>query len=245
MSLLLNMVVRNEANRYLQSCLNWCSPHVDRMFVWDDQSDDETVEIAKRSGAEVAVRDDRTPSFLEAEGLFREIGWRRMIDTLNPSVEDWVLCVDADEFPVPVDRLRTITRDAETKGFRSINVRMPEIFRLSPLSERTDRYWGGIVGTRLMKFEPSSDQTFRTPRMGSGVFPAYAYYCSNWNERSECGLRILHCGYAHEGDRQEKYDRYTAAIENGHSDAHIQSILQQASLKEWTGEKPEVYRGVH
>lgn len=237
MRLLLNMVARNEADRYLGACLSWIKPYVDDLFLYDDRSDDGTLEVAKAHGVKTQRRAAQIPSFMEAEGLFRETGWHRMMEALNPRSGDWVLCLDADEFPVPRERLRGLCLEADKKGFRSINVRMPEIFSLDPVAERTDGYWGTIVGTRLMRFQ-YGDQTFRTPRMGSGVFPAYAYQCSNWNERSECGLRILHYGYAREEDRIRKHERYTSIVANGHNDRHIQSILKEPTLRAWDGEIP-------
>jgi hypothetical protein len=41
----------------------------------------------------------------------------------------------------------------------------------------------------------------------------------------------MHYGYAREEDRQAKYDRYTSVLNNGHSSAHIQSILQLPTLE--------------
>lgn len=243
MRLIANMVIRNEADRYLQSCLEWLRPQVDEIFVGDDRSTDDSVNIALGAGATVYTRGLDETSFLKAEGAFRSLCWQRMIEVFNPGAGDWIVGVDADEFTVGRN-LRELAAEAQRNQYVSINVRIPEIFALNPLSERIDGYWGTITGTRLMGFNPSAPQDFRHNRMGSGVFPAYAYEGKNWNERKECGIRMLHMGYANLEDRKSKYERYTSIIANGHADKHIRSIMEPPRLLLWEGEVPEVWRGV-
>jgi len=242
MRLFANMVVRNEADRYLQSCLEWLEPQVDGIFVGDDRSDDDTVNVAIGAGAVVYTRGKDEPSFLKEEGTFRSICWNRMVEVFNPGPEDWILGIDADEFAVGKP-LRQVAEQAHRRGCISVNVRIPEIFLLDPFSQRVDGYWGGIVGTRLTRFVPG-DQKFRQPQMGSGVLPAYSYAGMNWNERNECGIRLLHLGYACEADRKNKYERYTSIVKNGHADSHIQSIMQTPKLQLWDGDIPNYRRGI-
>lgn len=241
MKVICNMVVRNEADRYLESCLDWVGHHVDELFVTDDRSDDESVNVAIAQGATVFTRGADQPSFLEAEGSFRENGWQRMLETYQPQEGDWILGLDADEFPIECN-VREVCDEANRRGYASINIKIPEIFSLDPLAERTDGFWGTIVGTRLMRYQPGP-QTFRQPTMGSGVFPSYAYHCRNWSERDDCGLRIMHFGYADPDDREEKYLRYKSQHRNGHAGSHIESILMPPKLREWTGPQPRVWRG--
>ena len=241
MRVIANMVVRNEEERYLDSCLAWLGHHVDEIFITDDRSTDDTVGLAIDHGATVYTRGDDEPSFLEAEGLFRAISWQRMLETFQPTSSDWVLGIDADEYPVCVN-VRTVCDEANRSGYGSINIKIPEIFSINPLAERVDGFWGGIVGTRLARYV-TGPQEFRQAGMGSGMFPSYAYSCRNWNERDDCGLRILHFGYADPLDRQEKYDRYTNQTKSGHAGSHIESILQTPKLKDWDGPAPSVWRG--
>lgn len=241
MRVIANMVVRNEADRYLESCLQWLLSHVDEIFVTDDRSEDETVDIAIEGSATIYTRGTDEPSFLEAEGDFRSIGWQRMLETFHPEEGDWILGIDADEFPV-ARNVKELCADANLRGVGSINVKIPEIFELSPLSERIDGFWGDITGTRLARYR-EGPQDFRTSKMGSGMFPAYAFQCQNWHQRDDCGLRIMHFGYATPEDREEKYARYSRLAANGHANSHIESILKTPKLRKWTGPEPRIWRG--
>lgn len=227
MRLFANMCVRNEAHRYLDCCLSLIKNHVDAIFVYDDQSTDETVEVAERY-ASVVVRPDGVPSFIASEGSFRQAGWQSMIEVLHPSPGDWILCVDADELiPFPGQIRETIQR---ARTCRAVNVPIVEMFSVDPFAERIDGFWGDINGTRLAEYREGL-QTFRFPGMGSGVFPQYAYTGGVLSHKN-CPLRIYHFGYANEADRIEKYVRYTSKEQNGHASSHVQSIVRTPVLRE-------------
>lgn len=238
------MVTRNEADRYLESCLTWLDKALDGLFIFDDQSTDETVDIAKAFDATVVVRADDCPSFLTAEGAFRERAWSAMLDTFTPSDGDWIVAVDADEFPIPRTRIRDTCKEAQRRGFESIDVRIPEIFCMNPVAKRIDGYWDTITGTRLLRYNESASQTFRWSGMASGSLPEYAYVCANYNDRFGAGpaLKFLHYGYACQQDRKAKYERYSRLSE-GHSTPHIASIVQPPRLEPLSLDAPNVWRG--
>lgn len=235
--------IKNEAHRYLQSYILWNEGLVDDIFIWDDQSDDESLELLlsmEDSNLMVSVRPDSVPSFMTHEGKFRQAGWNSMVENVGLQDGDWVLTLDSDNFWVGTTPREVISH--LPPGFDSVNVDINEIFRLMPLSERTDGWWGGIEGIRLARFNSKAKQTFELKPMGCDIMPMYAMSGKRPSALWDHGGRILHYGYAHEDDRVEKYQRYSNL--SGHSSEHIESILRPARLAEWIGPEPEVWRGI-
>ena len=91
MKINLVMIVKNEA-RSLERCLGAAKPLADRMIVVDTGSEDETVEIARRMGAEVFFF-----SWINDFAAARNFA-------LEQSDGDWNLVLDADEYLRPVSR---------------------------------------------------------------------------------------------------------------------------------------------
>lgn len=75
---------------HIERCISRIAPHVERVFVVDSFSADDTVEIARRLGAEVVQRRFITQS--------EQVQWAQ--DTL-PISSEWVLRLDADEYLEP------------------------------------------------------------------------------------------------------------------------------------------------
>ncbi len=88
MKINLVMIVKNEA-RSLEKCLRLAKPLVDRMIVVDTGSEDETVEIARRMGAEVFFF-----SWIDDFSAARNYA-------LEQSDGDWNLVLDGDEYLKP------------------------------------------------------------------------------------------------------------------------------------------------
>lgn len=93
MKINLVMIVKNEA-RSLEKCLRLAKPLVDRMIVVDTGSEDETVEIARRMGAEVFFF-----SWIDDFSAARNYA-------LEQSDGDWNLVLDGDEYLKPASRSR-------------------------------------------------------------------------------------------------------------------------------------------
>lgn len=238
MALAINMVTKNEEGRYLEACMSWAATITDRIFVFDDQSTDETVEIAHSFGAKFEIRQDGVPSFVESESLFRYCGWAYMLNRLNLEVGDWVLSIDADEFPIG-DMMETL-QILHRGGWKGAQLKIWEMWNRVPLMHRTDGFWGTITGVRLCRVE-AEDHSFRSAKMGCGSVPAFAMKDPYVGELP---LEILHMGYADVEDQCVKYEFYNSNTKNGHNNKHIQSIMTQPELALWTGAVPGVWRGV-
>lgn len=223
------MCVKNEADRYLVDCLKWNRGLVDRFYVFDDYSTDDTVELAMAYGARVGQRGIDEPAFSDNEGLFRQLAWSRMEVDIQPEEGDWIICIDADEFIVgSFDFLSAVEEDA-------VRLRVHEIFGQDDgvLLRRTDGFWGDIWGVRVGRYK--KDLRFKPVILGGGSLPLDLVQGSITSTRAS----ILHLGYMREEDRIAKYERYTKR-RGAHASSHIQSILETPKLEPWVGLTPDV-----
>lgn len=232
------MVVKNEVDRYLEKCLRHMSPFLDELFIWDDQSVDGTPDLCKFFTEHVYVRPDNIPSFLEHEGQFRSAAWAKMVEVLNPDSDVWILSFDCDEFLVSEDNERDSIDQAITAAGQALSIRIhfPEIFKVEEdeIWYRTDGYWGNINGTRLFRYLDNARWSDKA--MGCGSEPTYV--SEGLKSDVNYGLNMLHFGYAYPEDQQKKYQRYTNLYDHGHSNSHIQSIIQPPTLEKWQGKVP-------
>lgn len=224
------MVTRNEAARYLESSLAHNAPLVDGLLVFDDQSTDSTRTIAKQY-AEVVTRPRNCLSFAENEGMFRRTAWEELLLHFDPQEGDVIVAVDADEY---------LMGDIEDFEGEAARVSVDESWGLdvrTPLI-RTDQHWGNIDNVRVWRW--SDDLLDRDPvwsrrktASGCGPFQTVWEYHKN--------LRILHVGYLHPDDREEKYQRYVN--DRGHGSTHVKSIRSTPKLKKYKPKPPHIYRG--
>lgn len=225
------LVCKNEEHRYLKAFLEWNSRWWDTLFVYDDQSEDNSFDIAMDYASAGAIRHEDVPPFSEHEGLFRQASWDIFEVAIQPEEEDWVFCIDADEFVTshnPKKDLEWLTR----RGHDSVLIPIPEVWEIkdnTPLI-RTDLYWAGNAGPRFFRYKPGGQ--FRTKRaMGCGTSPIYA----EKNPLEQEDVSILHFGYANAEDKEEKYARYLGVA--GHGRSHIHSIRSKRPVLEpWNGD---------
>lgn len=231
-------VGRNEQDRYIYTALQTNKDAVDTFSFYDDQSTDETASIASSILGSAYIRDEGRPSFLKHEGQFRQDAYDWLERRVKPEPGDWILSIDCDEIICTTDgtrswdAIRAAIRNAG--GANAILVPIPECFGIDPDDGwplvRTDGWWGKVRGTRLFRWQPNGK--FSDKAMGSGSEPTYA-------TRPPFGdpgpLRIMHLGYARQEDVRAKYERYNA-MDHGHNDRHIQSIIQTPTLQRWEGQ---------
>jgi len=239
-----SIVIKNEADRYLEACLRHMVPFLDEVFVWDDQSDDESVAVASEYG-KVVVRPDDVPSWLEHEGQFRHAAWKQFEQTILPDDGDWILSFDADEFLVCTEpdfsdvrqKLEQATAYADKHGKVGVVLPFPEIFgtkKRDTLLMRTDGLWDTIRGPRLFRYQQNAEWSNKA--MGCGSEPTYVSRGHVSTQNLE--LTMLHLGYADPKDHEEKHARYTELFDHGHNNKHIQSIITQPTLVPWGGPTP-------
>jgi hypothetical protein len=233
--------VKNEAGRYLADSLRWNGEILDSMFVYDDCSDDDTVNVALNAGADVSVRPDTVSSFMEHEAKFRYAAWLEFERVVEPELGDWVLSFDADEFLVTdtVDRRSVVESEikkAQSFGNLAVMLHFPEVFFFDgvQIGVRKDGYWDTIYGPRLFAYKP--DGVWPDVAMGCGAQPSYVAKGSSYSSSS---ISMLHFGYASESDRAMKWERYTSVYDHGHSNTHIQSIKASPRLELWDGMSPQ------
>lgn len=226
MRILANMVVRNEADRYLYSCLQQLTVQVDGVAVYDDGSTDDTPLVASDLGALVATQKDSSLAFSINESAARQAAWDWMEESLLPEDGDWILLIDADEYlDERPGELRSVAEDTDADG-----VIMPihEVFGVStdgcPLV-RTDGLWNTISGLRFVRWRPGGHIPEKSLACGSA--PSYALHSMLSVERPA----ILHYGYVKPEDRHSKYERY--AGREGHNPEHVRSILSVPTLQRY------------
>lgn len=231
------LCVRNETTRWLDETLRWNSQFLDEIFVYDDQSTDDTVALARLHGCAVVVRDDWDFPFLEDEGRFRQAGYEAFEMYSGVEKGDWVLALDADEFLVADDderdALEHLAAVASAGGSSATSFKVLEAFALegaTPLI-RTDGFWDNIEALRFFEYHEGG----RIPRrrLGCGSVP---HNVSPNGVASNA--RILHYGYVRPEDRRVKHERYRSIVNNGHSSKHIDSIITPAALVPYRGKVP-------
>lgn len=228
--------VKDEADRYLASMLGQVAAVVDEVFVYDDQSTDDSSDIYSQLTQFWRVREDGVPSFLEHEGRYRQDVWDCFQEVCQPSPGDWVLAIDADELLVSTGtncclrcEVEQVIKQADAQGAKSVRLPIPEVFGIDadgvPLV-RKDGLWGTIAGTRLFRYERGGK--FRDRPMGCDSEPTYV--SAGIFSRQALGLRLMHFGYANKDDQIAKHRRYTSLAAHGHLDAHVQSIISPPTL---------------
>lgn len=215
------MVTHNEAHRFLAASIGSLSVVCDVVCVYDDQSTDNTVEVASRHGAIVEIRPERVPSFIENEGAFRDAAWKWAERALPAGDGDWVVSLDADELLIG-DRhgLRDVLTDADP-AVDAVEVVIDELWQIRPPMRRIDGFWDRIRGVRIRRWEQGL--TIAAKAMASGSVPKASHVLVDGN------VHIAHLGYVRAEDRRAKHSRYSGRA--GHSAKHVNSILQEPVLE--------------
>ena len=233
-TLLAMMAVRNEANRFLQPVLDRLSTLADGIVILDDASTDHTPELCRAHPQVIRFERLSTPLFPHNEAQLREKLWQLTVE-LNP---DWILAVDADEI-FETRNGREISAFLQQTQYELITFPVYHFwgdFR----HYRVDRWWHPACGRTACLHRYQKNRTYHwAPRtLHCGRFPQEAYRMP----RFDSAIPLLHLGYAHQWEHQEKYRRYLHLDPQGEFCplVHYRSIINsRPELRRWRGEDVE------
>jgi glycosyltransferase involved in cell wall biosynthesis len=198
--LTLSMIVKNEANRYLEKVLTSALDYIDEAVIIDDASTDHTVARCKEILHHIPLHliENKTSQFSN-EVVLRKQQWQETIKT-NPK---WILNLDADE--KLEDSFANQVQDIQKQDhYDAVYFRLYDMWDESHY--RQDTYWKAhfIYRPFLIRYRPDIDYIWEESAQHCGRFPTnichFPYICNN--------TRIQHYGWASPEDRKKKYQRY-------------------------------------
>ena len=217
--LIANMVIRNEADKWLRPVLERVASQVDALCVTDDCSDDDSVSIVKEYTDLVQVMPEAT--FSTNEGKLRQQSWNFLEQHVSTNDDWWVLAIDADEM-----LYETKYSLEELIDQRQFDVMSIEFYHMwSETQFRVDKAWRPHCSTRLFRYFPHGK--FLDRELACGSEPTYVMdLVMQRRYFQSTGLLMKHLSYMTEEGKRSKYDRYTK-IDGGafHANAHIESII--------------------
>jgi hypothetical protein len=212
-----------EADRYLTQVLGRLHSWADAVFVaLDREAGEAELEITQ------AYADGwgfTKQTWEDHEGRFRQEAWEMMVNGMNPSPQDHIMLIDADEVIHEYDMVK--------EGVRNYpNMRLGFQFHemWGPTQYRIDGHWKPYNAWVLIPFQHGG--RFKDRALACGREPTYAFRVPMMGTPI---AKLLHYGYARPRDRRAKYDRYQR-LDGGkyHSPSHLESILHTPSLETWT-----------
>lgn len=223
MILVAALVVRNELGRYLQPCIDHLLEFCDKIVVLDDASDDGTTEwLLGETDKRVQTISQREPRFDVHEGRTRQALLQYTL-SVGPT---HVLSIDADELVADGASLRTLIGRDTTHDVWKLH--MEEVWKATPdaLFIREDGGWrahGVPVLWRAPRNAADPNWQIMDRKLACKRVPMHVTFDANW---TAAGISILHLGWANEGERRARYDRYMR-IDGGrfHARRHLDSIM--------------------
>lgn len=219
--LVLSMVVRNEADRYLRSVLQHAASYVDEFVILDDASEDDTTKVCQE-----AVNGKPLTLFKNTTSMFRDeyrLRQRQWELTLRAE-PDWILFLDADE--MFEDRIRDAIRPMiDQTTLDVICFRLYDMWDMEHYRE--DEYWRAHLIYRpfLIRYRPDFPYRWKETAQHCGRMPVNVLELPSATSQ----IRLKHYGWAKPSDREAKYRRYMELDPNGLHGVmgQYQSILDQ------------------
>jgi len=222
MSVICQLMVRNEADRYLTRMLDNASKFADKIMVLDDLSDDKTEEIC-RSYPKVEFHKSPfdKPMFGVDESQLRNLQWEMTRKIAKEG--DWIISQDADE--TFSDSFIKELPALMAGKFDWYCVRLLDMW--SETQYRVDGYWSPLI-TRLFRFK--NESFGYVGNIHCGCVPAFVGKNNNGTARSD--LFLNHWGWARQDDKERKYEFYLQRA-TGINLEHAHSIFMPATLKDF------------
>lgn len=208
----LAMLVRDEAERYLDRVLRRAAPMVDSVVVLDDGSTDGTPDLVSALLGQLDVEHRLvrvTGSLFDQEWTLRQSLWQLAI----ASRPDWVLCLDADEL-LDGELRRDALRPWVDQGQFDV-VGFP-LFDLWDDEEhyRDDGLWTAHRRSwpLLVRRDPNDSDAWARQPQHCGRFPLDV---AVRRRVLPADLRVLHLGWLSPEDRRRKAERYALLDPDG------------------------------
>lgn len=193
------MIVHNEAERYLNTCLKSLSNYVDEIIILDDASTDETADICLRFPI-VRLFRQYINGFLVDESLLR----RKLWDYCAENDPEWILAIDADELfePAAIHEFPYLIKQTE---FNAISFRLFDCWGCEEYY-RADGFWNPWkhgFAIYMIRYLPLLDPSWPDLPYHCGRIPLAYRNLPHY----ECDLRLKHLGWADPKDIKAKYLR--------------------------------------
>lgn len=228
MAFIAQMVVKNEAERFLVPVLDALSKVVDKIVITDDGSTDDTVKIAHLYTD--IIYKNKESLFCVNEGALRQGAWNNLSN--HAKVDDWILCIDADEI-LHIDRLKVpLERWINQTRYDVLGVKFFHMWNETQF--RYDKAWRPNIGTRMFKFKQGGQ--FPQRKLACGSEPTYIHEMIRRKRfLPDPGIHIQHMGYVKDEDKIMKHERYMNLDQGDfHALAHIESIIDPSPrLLDW------------
>jgi len=201
------MLVRNEANRYLEEVLDDLNQYVDAFVIVDDASTDNTREIiSSYDKVEKLIMMPEHGFHNEIE--LRKLCWNETVATGT----DWILALDADEIfenrmKTEIDSLLN-REDVDAWAFRLYD------FWGSKEYYRDDHLWCAHkhYGIFLVRNKPDVVPKWRETPVHCGRIPMNVW---ETHRVANSDIRLKHYGWANADEHLAKYERYMKADGEG------------------------------
>jgi hypothetical protein len=229
MKIIAHMVVGpGEASRYLDVVLERAKYWADELIIAIDSA--ESVEALAKEEQIVSEHADAyyflANKWATHEGRCRQEAWNSMVSVSQPTEDDYIFLIDADEVVVEHQHIRgaVVQHHGKRLGFTFRHMWTPKEYRV-------DRLWAPTTAWVLIPFRKGG--TFRDRPIACGREPTYA---DNIPRLDRSVGTILHYGYMLDADKESKFRRYMT-LDGGqyHNREHLRSILWPPSLEQWEG----------